>query len=122
MILENELFALRQNILADTSINPVSISQLGGLNGLMRQGLRDKSREMRIAVLKTWIEEPMKRIAGVEVQSSKNMTASAASFIINLLRVPDSTPWRLSKYGQELIELTETKIKSKTIPEQGEAR
>lgn len=115
MEISNELDALRENLLADTSIEYVSQLQIGGLNGLIRKGLQDKSREMRIAVLREWAGDAMWKIARQEINSAKNLTAPVASFLINLLLVPDSTPWRLSSYGKNLIEYTEKSIKERSL-------
>lgn len=108
MNIEQELEALHTNLLANTDIRYVSQKQLGGLNGLIRKGVEDKSREMRIAILEKWAGEPMRRIANVqEFTTSKNITSPVATFLINLLIVPDSSPWKLSQYGKELIRETE---------------
>jgi hypothetical protein len=111
MEINSELEALRQNLLADTSLRYISSKQVGALNGLIRQGLEDKARRMRLNVLREWTGEAMKRIASVEVASTKNLTAPVATFLINLLLEPGSTPWRLSDYGKQLIEQTEKRIK-----------
>ena len=105
--LRTELEALKQNLLADPTIEFVTAAQVGGLNGLIRMGCEDKSRDMRVAILKAWAGDAMMAIAGVEIESSKNLTLPVATFLINLLLEPDSTPWRLSEYGLNLIRATE---------------
>lgn len=107
MNIEHELEALHENLLAQDRIAYVTLEQLGGLNGLIRKGLENKSRMMRIKVLKKWAEPAMKRIAGVSIESSKNLTLPVASFLINLLIEPNTSPWKLSTYGKELIKETE---------------
>jgi hypothetical protein len=107
MKMQHEIEALRENLLANTSIFIASQQQVGGLNGLIRQGLEHKSRKMRIAVLNEWAGEAVKRITGETLTSGSDLTSSMATMIINLLLEPDSTPWRLSAYGRRLIEETE---------------
>jgi hypothetical protein len=110
MNVESELEALKQNLLADTSLRYASLPQIGGLNGLIRQGLQHRTREMRLAVLREWAGEAVYRITGEELTSAKNLTSPIATFLINLLLEPDSTPWRLSNYGRSLIAETEKVI------------
>lgn len=107
MNIETELEALHENLLAQNRNTYVSLSQLGGLNGLIRQGLENKSRMMRVKILKKWAEPAMKQLTGVSIGSSKNLTSPVASFLINLLIEPDTTPWELNSYGRELIQETE---------------
>jgi hypothetical protein len=107
MIIEIELEALHENLLAQNRIAYVTLEQIGGLNGLIRKGLENKSRMMRIKVLKKWAEPAMKQLTGVTIESSKNLTLPIASFLINLLIEPDTSPWELSSYGKELISETE---------------
>lgn len=107
MDIESELEALKQNLLADTRIIYCTPQQIGGLNGLIRKGLENKSRTVRIAVLKRLAGEAMESIHGVPFESSKALTSPAASFLINLLLEPDTRPWELSSYGRNLIMETE---------------
>ena len=106
----DEIEALKQNLLADTSIRYVSLAQIGGLNGLIRQGLENKSRRMRVEVLKEWAGEAIHAITGQEITSAKNLTSPIATFLINQLLEPDSNPWRLTPYGKKLIVETEKVI------------
>ena len=105
--MKHEIEALKQNLLADTSLRYVSLPQIGGLNGLIRQGLQHRTREMRLAVLREWAGEAVYRITGEELTSTKNLTSPIATFLINILLEPDSTPWRLTPYGRSLIVETE---------------
>ncbi|MGC9385196.1 MAG: hypothetical protein ACP5D6_11405 [Kosmotogaceae bacterium] len=108
MNIEEELEALHDNLLANTELRYVSKRQLGGLNGLIRQGLEHKSRMMRMAVLEKWAGKAMKKLWNIEkFDSSKCLTSSGASFLINQLIEPDTHPWELSRYGRELVEETE---------------
>lgn len=108
MNIKEELEALHDNLLANTELRYVTMKQLGGLNGLIRQGLENKSRMMRMAVLEKWAGEAMKKLWNIkEFDSSKCLTSSAASFLINQLIEPDTHPWELSQYGRELIKETE---------------
>jgi hypothetical protein len=111
MNLDIELQALTQNLLADTSIQFITQLQIGGLNGLLSMGLQDKSPETRHAVLRVLAGDAMFKIAGVEVNSAKNLTGPVATFLINILKQLDSSPWRLSRYGTELIAAVESRVK-----------
>lgn len=90
----------------------VSQDQVGGLIGLVKQGLKDKSRENRVAVMAYLIGDAVKDTLGVEFRSYKNMSSSVATMLINQLRVPESVPWRLSAYGQRLLSAAEGAIKA----------
>lgn len=108
MNIERELEALHDNLLANTELRYVSLRQLGGLNGLIRQGLEHKSKIIRLAVLDRWAGSAMKKLWNIEsFDSSKCLTSSAASFLINQLIEQDTHPWELSPYGRKLIEETE---------------
>jgi hypothetical protein len=108
MNIEDELNAIHQNLLANTDLRYVTMKQLGGLNGLIRQGLEHKSRMIRMAVLERWAGEAMKKLWNIEeFDSSKCLTSAGASFLINQLIEPDTHPWELSQYGRELIKETE---------------
>jgi len=117
MNIQQEIEALQENLLATEknltgniasfSLRYITLKQIGGLNGLIRMGSVNKGRKMRIAILKMWAGEPMRRLANIEFASSKNLTGDVASFLINLLRIPDSKPWKLTQYGKDLIRETE---------------
>lgn len=108
MNIEDELNAIHENLLANTELRYVSMKQLGGLNGLIRKGLESKSRKIRMAVLEKWAGDAMKRLWNIkEFDSSKCLTSAGASFLINQLIEPDTSPWELSQYGKELIRETE---------------
>lgn len=115
MNLEAELSGLTDNLLADTRIIYVTRNQVGGLNGLLNQGLEDKSPDNRHAVLNLLAGTAMLRIAGVKVRSATNLTSPVASFLINILKDNDSTQWRLSDYGKELINQAETRVKTQPL-------
>ena len=108
--LENELSALRHNLLSDTSLSEPDSRLLGGLNGLIRQGTENKGRDMRMAILREWTGYTTKAITGKEMESSKDLTEATVKFLVKLLHKKDSTPWRLTEYGKELIEETEKAI------------
>ena len=113
--MHHEIEALRDNLLANTEIRYISLKQIGGLNGLIRQGLEEKTRDMRILVLREWAGDAMWAIERQVINSTKNLTSPIASFLINLLKEDDSTPWRLSDYGQRLISITEKAVKESSL-------
>lgn len=114
MNLDNELEAIRWALDADcTELIYVTQSQVFGLVSLMRQVL--KKREERIAVLRLLIGDFMEAHFGVTVESTKNVTLPVASYLINQLLEPDSDPWVLSKYGQELLEKAHERVQEVAV-------
>lgn len=107
MKIEDELYALKQNLLSVNEIRYVSAAQVKALASLITQGLEHKNRDMRIAVLRVWANDAMKQIVGIEINSGKNITSPIASFLISLLKDPEPDMWTLSPYGQTLIRETE---------------
>jgi hypothetical protein len=87
-----------------------SDKQLFGLNGLLRQGMKDTDRRTRLSILKIITGQAVADCLGIrEIVSSRNLSAPMISVLINLLREPESSPWRLSDYGRWLISATEAK-------------
>lgn len=108
---EAELAAMQWVISSDyNKLVYVSQKQVQGLNALLNQGLSDKSRDVRIAVVRRLVGEVAKTITGVEVLSTKNLTSPIASYLIEQLKEPDSIPWRLSEHGRWLIHEAETHL------------
>ncbi len=116
MNLDVELEGLKRNLLSRTEIVFVSRDEVGGVNGLLRMGLQDKSDEMRHKVLNLLVGPAMLKITGVVVNSARKLTSPVAIFLIDQLREPDSKPWRLSAYGRELLALAEERAKDLPIP------
>lgn len=88
----------------------VTQKQIQGLNALLRQGLSTPDREKRIAVVKRLVGAEVRSITGVEVQSTKNLTSPIASYLIEQLKEPNSTPWQLSEHGRWLLHEAEQHI------------
>lgn len=108
---EAELEAMRWVIHSDYSkMVYVTQKQIQGLNALLNQGLADKSREHRIAVVRVLVGSEAKAITGVAVESTKNLTSPIASYLIEQLKEPDTLPWRLSEHGKWLIHEAEAHI------------
>lgn len=112
MNLDDELEGLHRNLLARTEIVFVSDGEVGGVNGLLRMGLKDKSDDMRHKVLNLLVGPAMIRITGIPVHSAKNLTSPVAIFLIDQLREPESKPWRLSEYGRKLLSLAEERAQN----------
>lgn len=115
MDLAIELKALHLNCIATSDTQFVSHRQVGGVCGLLKKGLEDDSRENQIAVLRLLVGPAMAQMANVEIHSRKNLTGDIATTLINLLLEPDSKPWELSEYGQELLIAAEKQIKKHTL-------
>ena len=90
----------------------VSQKQVQVLASLVAHGLKDKSRSNRIAVMKYLVGDAVQDSCSVEFHSFKNMTSGIASKLIDLFLEPDTKPWRLSKYGQQLISAAESEVKA----------
>ena len=110
--LEEELLAIYDNLIT-TDTYLLSKRQVGALNGLLTMGLEDKSREMRIAVLQMLAGSAMRFIEGDNfvIKSGKNLTGGVATFLIEQIKQPQSRPWKLSRFGQDLISACENEIK-----------
>ncbi len=115
MDLDTELAALEINCLADTNITYVTHRQVGGICGLLGEGLRDNSRANQIAVLRILVGPAMKKIAGVEIGSRKNLTSHVANTLITQLLEPDTKPWELSDYGHDLLSAAEKRAKEQAF-------
>jgi hypothetical protein len=118
MDLDAHLEALTDNLKAEHSeIVYVTLGQIRGLNILLKQGLRSQNRGMRIAVLGLLAGPAMKDICNVDIQSSKNLTSPVASFLISLLKDPESPEkdWYLSEYGIELLAAAEKRIEESSV-------
>lgn len=111
MDLDLELDALHLNCIADENAGFVSQRQVGGVIGLLRKGLEDGSKENQLAVLRVLVGNAMMQLAGVEINSRKNLTSHVATTLIDQLLEPDTTPWELSEYGQELLGEAEKRAK-----------
>lgn len=111
MDLDNELSAIQWNLLSKTDIVYISNKQVLALVSLMQQGLTDVCRKTRLGILKLWAGEAMRRIAGVEIASTKNLTSPVASFLINLLLDNKEEEWKISDYGRELVKCSEARVK-----------
>lgn len=90
----------------------VSEKQVQALASLFSQGLQDKSRNNRIAVMKFLIGDAIKDTLGVEFTSFKNMTSPIAHFLIDYMRNGNEDSWELSQRGRELITAAEKTIKA----------
>lgn len=112
MVLDVEIGALYNNCLADPSMRYVTRKQVGGICGLLKQGLEDTSRENQIAALSFLVGGAMFKIAGVRVTSRKNLTSPVASTLIGLLKKPNEDIWELNAYGKELLSRVEERIKA----------
>lgn len=110
MDLDIELAALETNCLADPQITYVTHRQVGGICALLGN-LNDNSRANQIAVLSVLVGPAMKKIAGVEIRSRKNLTSHVANTLIDQLLEPNTTPWELSDYGYELLSAAEKRAK-----------
>jgi hypothetical protein len=115
MDFEVELEALGINCLADPSITYVTQRQVGGVCGLLKQGLQDNSKENQIAVLAILVGPAMREIAGVEIKSRKNLTSHVANTLIDQLLEPDTKPWELSDYGHDLLSAAEKRAKEQAF-------
>lgn len=115
MDLDVEVTALQQNCLAEPQIIFVTQRQVGGICGLLKQGLLDDSRDNQIKVLDLLVGDAVTTITGVKVKSRKNLTSPIASLLINQLLIPDTNPWRLTDYGRELLSEAEKRVKEQTI-------
>ena len=115
MDLDTELAALEMNFLADTSITYVTHRQVGGICGLLKMGLEDNSRANQIAVLNVLAGPAMKKIAGVDIRSRKNLTSHVATTLIDQLLEPNTNPWELSDYGHELLSAAEKRAKEQAF-------
>ncbi|MEE9540207.1 MAG: hypothetical protein V3V85_01790 [Candidatus Thorarchaeota archaeon] len=111
MDLDIELEALHLNCIASSNTGYVSQSQVGGVCGLLRKGLEDNSKPMQLAVLRILVGPAMMQLAGVEINSRKNLTSHIATTLIDQLLEPESKPWELSEYGQELLSEAEERAK-----------
>jgi hypothetical protein len=109
-----ELEALHVNCVAAPNTGFVSRSQVGGICGLLKKGLEDDSKENQLAVLRILVGPAMMQVAGVEINSRKNLTAHIATTLINLLLEPDTRPWELSEYGQDILAFAEKQAKERT--------
>jgi len=110
---EEALQAIHDN-LVDLPFTLVSKKQVMTIVGLMQQGLQDKSRETRIAVLRLLAGPAIRERHGVEIETTKNLTGRIASFLIDQLHDPAYRPyeWRLSPYGEWLISRCEKAVKA----------
>lgn len=106
-----EIEALSRNCKAEPNDRLVSQKQVGGICGLLKQGLEDNGRDMQVAVLGELVGDAMWDIAGVRITSRKNLTGRVASVLIEQLKDPDE--WKLSEYGRQLIKEAENRIRSK---------
>lgn len=102
---EAELAAISWIIRTDysTPVCPATDKQVSGIIRLISQGISDTSRAARIRVLQRLVGPEIKRLKGVELQSTRDLTSPIASYLINQLKDPRSTEWRLSPHGQWLI-------------------
>jgi hypothetical protein len=108
---EIELQAMQWVIRSDYSrIIYVTQRQIQGLNALLRQGLSTPEREKRIAIVKCLVGAEVRQITGIEITSTKNLTSPIASYLIEQLKEPNSTPWKLSEHGQWLLNEAERHI------------
>lgn len=111
MDIQAELEAHTANLKAVGGIEPyVTQKQVQGIVSLMRQAFPE--RDQRIAVLRLIAGPAMQAVAGVEITSTKNLTGRMASYLIEQLREPGSTPWKLSGYGQRLLEAAKAQAES----------
>jgi len=110
--LDVERAALYDAICSMDHYTYVSADQVGGLIGLVKQGLKDKSRENRVAVMNYLIGEAVDAMLDVKFESFKNMSSAIATLLITLLRKEDSIPWRLNDYGYKLIAGAESRVKA----------
>jgi len=109
-----ELDALHANLRAENDIIYVTRKQVNGVVGLMRQGLKDDSRNNRIDVLRLMAAEAIKSITGVDLITTKQLTLPTASFLISLLKEPGDD-WILSTYGEEFLSMAEARVKVSAI-------
>lgn len=115
LTLDDELEAIYENLVR---LDPYYITekQVGALASLITMGLTDKTREMRLSVLKLLAEKAMQHFEGdnFEVKSTKNVNGGIASFLIDQLMEPQSKPWRLSSFGKQLISKCEARVEKQT--------
>ncbi len=114
MDLDTELAALDINCTADPEITYVTHRQVGGICALLGK-LNDNSRANQIAVLNILVGPAMKKIAGVEIRSRKNLTSHVANTLIDQLLEPDTKPWELSDYGHDLLSAAEKRAKEQAF-------
>ena len=105
MDLDRELRILNKE-LEETNIEPyITAKQAQGLAILMGRCIKDskRQRDIRIYALELIAGDPLRKVAGVsKVKSTKNLTGSMASILINLFLEEDSG-WQPSKYAERLI-------------------
>jgi hypothetical protein len=115
MELQVEVDAIKQNLLANHNhMVYITLKQAQFLASLINEGLVVKRRRLRIRVLNILVGDAMKQIAGIEeIQSTKNLTAPVASYLIDLLQDKDGDEWGgLSDYGRELISQAESVVEA----------
>lgn len=111
MNVQAELQAHESNLKTAGGIEPfVTRKQVQGIVSLMRQVIPD--RDERITVLRLIAGGAMMKVAGIEIQSTKNLTGRMASYLIDQLLEPNSTPWKLSDYGRDFLEATKAYAES----------
>lgn len=113
--LEEERAVLAEAIASLDHSQYVTARQVQALASLVGQGLTDKRRDNRIAVMDYLIGQPIKDALGVEFTSFKNISGAIASMLIDLFLVPGSQPWGLNQYGKEIISSAESYVKASAV-------
>jgi hypothetical protein len=113
--LQETLDAIHDNLI-DLPHSLVSKKQVLTIVFLMNEGLKNKDRETRIAVLKMLAGPAMKARYNVEIESTKNLSGRIASYLIDQFHDPAYRPhaWRLSPFGRQLLGRCEDAIETPT--------
>jgi len=109
-----EVQALRMAIRFSSHQRFISKKQVLGLIILVEQGLKDKSRETRLAVMNYLIGDEIRDALYVRFQSFKNMSGECATILIEYLKKPGDE-WSLSENGKRLIACAEDRIKGISV-------
>lgn len=111
MNLDDELMAIRSNILANHADLIYITQDQFALGGLVNQCLRDKSRENRYRCLVFLLDGVPENITGVRFTGSmKQLTSPIASYLIELFKDPEEEKWKANEYAKELFDCIETSV------------
>lgn len=86
----------------------VTQKQVKALASLVSQGLQNKKRENRIAVMHYLIGDAIRDSLGVELTSFRNMTSRVATMLIDRFKAPNG--WGLSDYARDLLSQAEAEV------------
>lgn len=112
MNLDDELMAIRTNILANHADMIYVTQDQFALGGLITPCLQDKSQENRYRCLVYLLDGVVENITGYPFTGSmKNMTSPIASYLIELFKDDTQEKWAPNEYARELFSLIEAQVK-----------